>query len=481
MKPRSKSPPSTIALEVSPRVAKLLVATTGPFRVQRLNASTLAEQTEDPVSALRALLEAQPLAGSHVGLLFGREAFSLRTLELPSTTPKEIASMLELQLGKLTPYPRADILSGWTVVGSFREGYTSVLLAVARKALIEGVLQLLKTKRITPQWVGVSTEGIASWSSQVGLRDPAAPADQLTALIDVDFASTDCVVLSHGRLLFSHSIAIGHEQLTGSEPATLRWVGELVRLPRILLHEEIKGRISRGVLTGVTQGLEVLVEQLTSQWGVAVEVKDSLASFAPSPTATQSAHATRVSYTALAGALALGAPPRIDLIPQEARVSQALQVRSKHLARLAVSLGVLLVLAGVLYLERILSLRHYLTQLEQRLTQLEQVSRQVVQRQEAMYRIYSWLAPSRSALEVFRAVAVSVDPEITVTQISFKNKEPVTIRGTASTYPAAFAFLDRLKQQGTFANVSTRSLPKSKGAGVSGASFEIVCDLPASS
>ena len=478
---RQKTPPSTIALEVSPRAAKMLVATTSPFRIQRVNASTLPEQTEDPVSALRALLDAQPVGARQVGLLFGREAFSLRTLELPSVDPKEIASMLDLQLGKLTPYPRAEILSGWSLVGSFREGYTRVLLAVARKTLIEGVLQLLKAKGLTPQWVGVSTEGIESWWSVVAPQGAAAPSGELTTLIDVDFASTDCTVLSNGRLLFSHSIAIGHDQLAASEPARLRWVGELVRLPRILLHEEIKGRIGRGVLTGVTEGLETLVEQLTSQWGVAVEIKDSLAPFAPPPAVKQSAQVTRASYTALAGVLASGAPRRIDLIPKEARVTQALQARSKHLARLAVSLGVLLVLAGVLYLERILILRHYLTQLEQRLAQVEQVSRQVVQRQEAMYSIRSWLAPSYSALEVFRAVAMSADPEITVTQISFKNNEPVTIRGTARTYPAAFAFLDRLKQQGTFANVSTRSLPKSKGAGVSGASFEIVCDLPASS
>jgi len=478
---RQKTPPSITALEVSPRVAKLLVATTAPFRIQRLNASTLTEQTDDPVSALRALLESQLLGVSQVGLLFGREAFSLRTLELPSTNPKEIASMLELQLGKLTPYPRADILSGWTVIGSFRDGYTSVLLAVARKALIEGVLQLLKTKRITPQWVGVSTEGIASWSSQAAAREPAAPAEELTALIDVDFASTDCAILSQGRLLFSHSIAIGHEQLTGAEPATLRWVGELVRLPRILLHEEIKGRISRGVLTGVTHGLEPLVEQLTSQWGVGVEIKDSLAPFAPSPTVTQSAHATRVSYTALAGALASGTPPRIDLIPQEAKVSQALQVRSKHLARFAGSLVALLVLAGVLYLERIVILRHYLAQLQQRLAEVERTSHQVVQQQEAMQSIRAWLEPSHGALEILRTVTASVDPEITVTELSFKRNEPVTIEGKAGTMPAAFAFLDRLKQQGTFANVHARSVAKTRGASAVGADFEIVCDLPGSS
>ncbi|PIQ83177.1 MAG: hypothetical protein COV75_08935 [Candidatus Omnitrophica bacterium CG11_big_fil_rev_8_21_14_0_20_63_9] len=473
--PKAAAP--TVTLEVSPRVTKVLVATRGPLRIQRVQASTTAEGTEDTLSALRALLEAQPLGARHIGLLFGREAFSLRTLELPSIDPKEISSMLELQLGKLTPYPRHEILSAWTVIGSFRAGYTSILLAIARKTLIDGVLQLLKTKGVAPQWVGVSTEGIERWWAAHGAAGAKVAQDQLLAVIDVDFASTDCVILgADGHLLFTHSVALGFEQLQ-AEPARLRWVAELVRLPRILQHEELKGKIGRGVVTGVTEGLEPLIDQLNSQWGVPIEVMDALKPAAPPEPVRQKATASHVSYTALLGMVGAEKPPRIDLIPQEARVSQTLSVRSKHLARLTMSLALMLLLVGVVIGERIVMRRQYLSRLQQRLAAIEPSAREVLQRQERMQRIRTWLNPSRGPLEVFHAVASSATAPIAITHVLIVDGKPVKIRGRAQTVAEVLEFAERLRQSGVFAGVDARPLLRSTAETGQIAEFEIFCEI----
>jgi Tfp pilus assembly protein PilN len=112
---------------------------------------------------------------------------------------------------------------------------------------------------------------------------------------------------------------------------------------------------------------------------------------------------------------------------------------------------------------------------------LEQTSRQVIERQEAMRSVRAWLNPSQGMLHVFDAVSASVDPEITITQLSLQEHEPVVIRGKAATMPSAYAFFDRLKQQGAFSNVHARSVAKTKGAEATGAEFEIVCTLTGSS
>ena len=480
--PGSKRPAaSTVVLEVAPRAAKVVVATGTPPQIQRLNATTLPEHAGDSAAAVRALLDAQPLGVRELGVLFGRELFSLRTLELPSTDTKEIASMLELQLGKLTPYPRAEILSAWTVIGSFRQGYTSVLLAIARKALIQDVLQVLKAKSMTPQWVGVSTEGLEAWWAASKMPRAGEASDQLSVLIDVDFASTDCAVLStEGQVLFTHSIAIGCDQMKAAEASTLRWVGELVRLPRILSHEGVNGRIGRGVLTGVTQHLESAVEQLTSQWGVPVEVKPSLGPVTLAPGLVERAAVTGVAFTALAGVLVSARLPRIDLMPQETRVSQALRVRSRHLARLSGSLAAALVLGILLYVERIIIWRHYLAQLHQQLAATQDVSQQVIERRHAMQQIRGWLDPSRGPLEVFRAIAEATQPPITITQVTMEEGRPVIIRGRSETMGGAFEFFDRLKQQKLFASVQPRSVAKAKVVADAGAEFELICELPTS-
>lgn len=482
MKGRAKPTPadSQVLLEVGPRAAKLLVATTTPLQIQQVNASTISEQVDDPLVALRALLDEQPIAAKRVGLLFGREVFSLRTLELPSVDPKELASMLELQLGKLTPYPRSEILFASTPVASFREGYTTILLAVARKTLIEQVLQLCKARKIIPQWVGLSTEGLEAWWNGSGNSATANLSEgQLLAIVDVDFASTDCAVLSPaGRLIFSHSIPIGYEQLTTSEPAKLRWMGELVRLPRILLHEEVKGQVGQGILTGVTEAFEPIIEQLTSQWGVPVTVKDALESHALESVRAR-ARITRSSYTALTGALLAKAPLRIDLTPPNVRVSQALQVRSKHLMRLSINMMVLLAVGLLLCFELIGLQQHYLGVLQVKLKPLEQTSRQVQQQQKAMQQIRDWLDPSRSALAVLQAIAASVNPEVAVTQVVFKENEPVKIRGTGNTSQSPYEFLDRLKKQ-RMMGAWPSCVAEVRVTGTHGTEFDITCKPKAS-
>lgn len=480
-KPSHASTTPRAVLYVSPRTAKMMVVTPTPFGVQRVNAGTLPGETDDPVAALRALLEVQPLPVREVGLLFGREMFSLRTLELPSREPKEIASMLELQLGKLTPYARSEIVFSWTVVGSFKDGYTTLLLAIARKPLVEGVLQFLKSKGLNPLWAGVSSEGLEAWAA--GRLKPLSVGEgQLLAVIDVDYASTDCAILSpEGKLLFTHSISIGHDQLQGSEPALLRLMADLIRLPRILVHEGVKGTIGRGVVTGVVVQGERIIEQLANQWGADLQIIDPLEGVAPVEV-RERAKLTRTSYTALVGLLSAARAPRLDLMPPEARVTQALQVRSRHLARLAATVAVILMLGIVLFVERLLLLGHYQAQLEQRLSALGEGPQQVLQRQHLMTAIRRWLDPARSPLEIFRGIAAAASSDITLTQVSLAEGKPVVIRGRTNTMANAFTFSERLKKEIAFAGVDVRPVLKQRGGSSSamGVEFEMVCALKAS-
>lgn len=462
-------------LEITPRAAKVVIASsTSPLQIERVNASTLADRAGDALAAVKALLD-QPIGVKEVGVLFGREVFSLQRLELPSVDPKEISSMLELQLGKLTPYPRSDILYSYMPIGSLRQGYTTVLLAISPKKLIDEILQHCKSKGLSAQWVSVSTEGLEAWWAQSQIGAPVAQG-QLMVVIDVDFASTDCAILSaDNQLLFTHSIPIGAEQLATNEQAKLRWLGDLVRLPRILVHEDVKGQIGRGVMTGITEGLDSILEQIMNQWGVAIDALDPLRIVA-SESVRAKARLTRVSYTAAVGALKLGRAPRLDLIPQEARVSQALHSRSRGLEQLVMNLVAVLCLAMLLIGERMWLLGRYHEQLKEHLAPLEEKTAVISRQQNTMRQLQAWLDPSRSALGVMQAVALAADPTITVTQLSFKAGEPVKIRGNATTSQAPYEFLDRLKKQKNAA-VGSSCLAEVRVTGARGAEFDINCAL----
>jgi Tfp pilus assembly protein PilN len=413
--------------------------------------------------------------------------FSLQTLELPSTNAQEISSMLDLQLGKLTPYPRADIRSAAHIVGSLREGYTTVLLAIARKTVIDAILQVLKAKGLSPRWIGVSSEGLAHWWRQAGQQQiTTSEPEKLLALIDVDRASTDCTLLSRGTAVFSHSVAIGREQLGlsaprqpsgqagSSEPDKARWAGEFTRLPRVLLHEDIRGTIGQGVLCAPAPGSGALAQQLAGPWGVPVDVAEPLSHVTCEPSAAPSAEAG-VSWTALLGFLLHGHAPQLDLIPQETRTTHALQARARQFARLVGSLAIALLLIGVLYLQRVTILRRYLGRLTQELSQVERQGLELHQMQEAMRAVRWWLDPSRSTLALLTNIAAGTNAEIVITQVAVEEGKPVTVRGRAQSTAEAFAFFKRLEATGAFATVQSTSVAKAKGADAQGADFEVLC------
>jgi hypothetical protein len=477
MPTRSSASAQTALLEMASGVAKLFVASSrAPVRISRLHSATPPPgQEEDPTAALRALLAAHAVGSREVGIVLGRDMFSLQTLELPSTNAQEISSMLDLQLGKLTPYPRTEIVFASHLVGVLREGYTTVLLVTARKTAIEAMLQVLKAKGLSARWVGVSSEGLAHWwqqagQQQIGARDP----QKLLALIDVERTSTDCTLLSQSAAVFSHSLAIGREQLGASEPAKTRWVGELSRLPRVLLHEDIRGTIGHGVLCAPQPSGAELAQHLAGSWGVPVDVAEPLSRVTWDPSAKPSAE-TGVSWTALLGFLLHGQAPQLDLIPQETRTAQALQGRARQFARLVGSMVIALLLVGVLYAQRLAILHRYANQLTRELSQVEREGLELQQMQETMRTVRQWLHPSRNALEILSRIAEGVTPALVITQVAIEEGKPVTVRGRAQSTAEAFAFFKRLEATGAFATVQSTSVAKAKGPDAQGADFEVLC------
>ncbi len=468
--------PTVVAIEVSQSYAKLLAGTATPYRIERVAAIIPpAEDLDNPTAALRRLLDAHASGAPDVGVVLARDAFSLQVLELPSVDEKELASILELQLGKLTPYPRADILSAWTILGRFREGYTSVALAIARKTLVEELLSTLQRKGIAARWITVSTEGLAGWWGRYAAARTGEPGE-LTALVDLDTASTDCAVFAADRqLVFAHSVPSGTSHLT-TPVAQQRWLGDLERLPRLLLHESVRGRLARAVFTGRLAGLEELVERLGGQWGIPLERVDALEPFDPSADVRQRVAEEPMSFTALAGCLAGGALPRIDLTPPEARVSQMLRRRAQELTRCAVSAMAVVVLVALLCVERIVILQQHLADVRDRLSRVEGPATTSIRRQQLMRDVHQWLTAPRSALRLLDHVAGASDAQITVRQLTMDASGPVTIRGSAETMGAAFAFIDRLEAGDVFSAVHARSVAKAKGRDAAGAEFEIVCE-----
>ena len=89
---------------------------------------------------------------------------AVRILKLPSTNPAEIRDMVDLQIGKLTPFSKEEIIVSYRVIEVLPDGYTQIMLIIARRdSIINGIIAPLRDTGINVDRVVLSSECVFQW------------------------------------------------------------------------------------------------------------------------------------------------------------------------------------------------------------------------------------------------------------------------------------------------------------------------------
>ena len=71
-----------------------------------------------------------------------RHLTTTRNLDLPSANPLEIKDMIELQIGKQTPYASDEVIKDYQILGSNADGYSKVLLVIVHRDIVNRCLKI---------------------------------------------------------------------------------------------------------------------------------------------------------------------------------------------------------------------------------------------------------------------------------------------------------------------------------------------------
>jgi Tfp pilus assembly PilM family ATPase/Tfp pilus assembly protein PilN len=200
-----------------------------------------------------------------------RQLVNVRLLELPSIEPAEIADMVELQIGRQTPYSVDEILSGYKDLGAIRQGtYTRVMLVIAQRSVVRERYYAAEGAGLSVERMTVSSEGILNW---LLYRTQSEPPEKLIALLDVDSFFTHMIVIQHRRVVFTKSILLGATQLADGHDTFVRRVQEAVQACGEALRGE---RIESVLLSGAAVHLEGLDSAIGEALSVPCIVADCL-------------------------------------------------------------------------------------------------------------------------------------------------------------------------------------------------------------
>jgi len=322
------------------------------------------DSSVSPSEAVATAFKRQKLPTQGVIACLPRQMVNVRMLELPSTDRAEIADMVDLQSGKQTPYSREEIVSDYRIIGSERQGYTRVMLAIVQRSVLRERYFVLEEAGLEVARMCISTEGIFNWYEQTLADDGAA------LVLDVDSFYSDVLMVYGGAVVFTKSVLQGADQLLNEYEKHKEKFAREVRRSLEICRGELPGlNPNRLVVSGAGPRIDGLADYLGEQLGLAAEVKDcmqAVTSLPDEPSLSEPAYRP-VSLTALVGVSLNPEGLAFNLVPDSVRMRKTLVEKARNLTLLAMlvmavmtSLSVVATLRFFFKKSRLDSLRHEL-------------------------------------------------------------------------------------------------------------------------
>jgi Tfp pilus assembly PilM family ATPase/Tfp pilus assembly protein PilN len=450
-------------------------------KICMIKAVSIVSLSDEDISRKISGLAAELKINSHYLILsVPRHLTTTRNLDLPSSNPSEIKDMIELQIGKQTPYASDEVIKDYQVLGSNADGYSSVLLVIVHKDIVGRYFKILESAGLKVQKVSFSSEGLLNWKNLV-FRGKT-PSGKVNILIDVDYDTSDFEVVLNDKLVFGRSISLGFSQLPGQLEQWQKKFAEEISHSIYAYQNEITGKevdriiISRPRLLADTLDKAALEKEL----GAPVEIIDQFKDIPLTEDGLASYNNLIRTDLSYAGLIGLGLPAvehKIDLIPQEHQIGKAVREKGKDLYMMGISLVFILVAVSGVFLGRMFNKERYLGQLKNRLLQIQDKTKELNGMVKGIETIKERVYTRGTSLNLFYEVHKAVLPEIYLTSITFDGKDELTLRGQSNEMSEVFSFVTKLEESGYFQNVKSKYATKRKVGDKEVTEFEISCPL----
>ena len=133
-------------------------------------------------------------------LVIPRNKAALRFVELPSMDFFEIKGMAELQTIKEFPYPKEDLIVSFRNLGSYKKGFSYILLAVAKKQHVE---EMLAKKGAASDSVRLETELLYLYL----LTKSMIKQNKVSLVINIETDHSEIMILDGLKPVFSRGLS----------------------------------------------------------------------------------------------------------------------------------------------------------------------------------------------------------------------------------------------------------------------------------
>jgi Tfp pilus assembly protein PilN len=366
--------------------------------------------------------------------------------------------MVELQVGKQTPYSRDEILWGYRVLGTAAGGYTRVMLAIAQRAVVRQRVNIVEEAGLEIEAVSVSTEGLLNWLSDSGVAPKAGGA---VLVADVDSACTDVCVSTSEGLVFSRSLRIGAGQLRDEgETWVERFASEIRQTLDACRGEHPGLDVDRLVVTGAGAAVEEMSIALKDALGIPCDRVDAaiIADRMPRTPSMKDPLYSRISLTAAMGMVRHMGDLAFNLMPDSVMFRRRLIEKSRATTALGVLLMSAMVALSLLASVKLVYKQTRLNRLRFELREAEALAKGVIRKQEVIKLVRKTQDKRRSPVNIFAEIQRARPGNVYCEKLEVDTERGrLTISGSAGTLADARALFNNLENSDLFSDVKPGS------------------------
>lgn len=450
-------------------------------RVSAIIAKDVRSLSDDALSKIITDLSGKLKINSpHLITSIARALATTRNLEFPSTNPSEIKDMIELQIGKQTPYPSDEIIKDYQILDSNVSGYSRVLLVIVHRDIVQRYFKILKTAGLRVERVGFSSEGLLNWSRLFHVQK--ADTNRPYILIETDYDKSDFEIILNNKLIFSRSISLGFSQ---SQEAGELWQAKFIEEVNHSIYayqnEAMDGEIDKIIISSPKMiGESLKKDVLEERFDLPVEIIDQFKNIPATKEALDSYNDSAqkdLSFSGLLGLAFTFGDQKIDLIPQELQIEKSVRERGKDLYFMGIFLVFILIAASGIFLGRMYNKERYSGQLKNQLRQIQAKTQKLNNMMGVIEKARARIRTRSTSLNLIYEAHRLISPEIHLVSLSFNGKDSLVLRGTSNVMSEVFDFVNRLEESEYFQNVKTKYATKHKVEDKELTDFEIFCPL----
>ena len=396
-----------------------------------------------------------------------------KNIEVPSSDPEEIKSIINLQASRHTPYSREEVLISYINLGVNTINNTRLLLVIVHRDMIKERISILERAGLIVDKILFAPEAEARfYAKALNLKKESPPL----GIIDFSLNATSYIVISKGTLLFERNIPIGIRAIMQGADVTAKLQDELKKSMDAFVQEDGNEAPVSYVLTTKSDAVNNILPALKDGLKIEFQV-NAFPNFVKGSAAIRKKIQSDFgddSFLDVVSHASTAAKCEVNLMPEEMILKKTVERQSKEASKSGVAAIIIMLLVGGMIMSNIYFKDTFLNKnlREQYAPQKSQVEALEMQMNKAKL-VREYIKKRMVSLDIINELYSITPNTIYLSNITVDDEGTITIDGIADSMSLVYSFVKSFDDSTLFKGAKIKSTSTKKDNGKDVASFEI--------